>query len=66
MSTLGEEFATEQERCRELLIEYEKIGPAGAFGAVTIRMILKKADQAMAKNDLTEIVTLYEAMKGCK
>jgi len=64
--TLGEDYPNEQQRCRELLKLYEEIGPAGSFGAATIRGVLLRADEALANNDVVAMIRAYEEMKGCK
>lgn len=66
MSSVGEEFPKEQERVRELLLAYEKIGPAGTFGAAMLRQALARADQAAISGDLVSIIRSYEELKGCE
>lgn len=66
MSNLAEAFPAEQERVRELLVEYEKIGPSGAFGAMMLRQVLKEADAASMSGDVVRMLRAYEAMKECE
>jgi len=63
MSSIGEEFPKEQERCRDLLIQYKRIGPAGTFGARVIEIALKQADEAMASGDVVAILKAHKAMQ---
>jgi hypothetical protein len=64
--SLADAFLAEQNRCRELLAEYKKIGPAGLFGAACINNILQQADAAVMNGDTVAMLGLYEAMKGCE
>ncbi len=64
--TLGEDYPKEQARVRALLIEYESIGPAGAFGKVILNDILKRADEAAISGDLGAMIRSYQEMKGCQ
>jgi hypothetical protein len=66
MSSLGEEFPKEQARCRELLREYYKIGPAGRFGAAMIEQTLKDADQAVLSGDVVEMLQAFKKMQDCE
>lgn len=66
MSSLAEVFPAEQERVRELLKDYEDIGPSGAFGAAMIRQVLKEADAAAISGDVVRQLRAYEALKGCQ
>lgn len=63
MTSLGEQFPIEQERVREVLRQYEEIGPAGTFGAMGIRATLKRADQAAISGDLVEMIRVFQEMK---
>ena len=65
MSTLGDEYPRQQERCRELLEQYKEIGPVGMFGYAMISQVLREADQAAISGDLVEMIRCYEKMKGC-
>ena len=64
MATLGEEYPLEQARCRELLVQYERIGPAGMFGATVLRLVLKEADEAAVSGDLPRMVVAFREMKA--
>ena len=65
MSTLGDDYPRQQERCRELLEQYKEIGPVGMFGHAMISQVLREADQAAISGDLVEMIRCYEKMKGC-
>ena len=65
MSSVGEEFPKEQERVRELLSQFKAIGPAGAFGAMMIEQVLKRAERAAISGDIVAILKSYEELKGC-
>ena len=66
MSTLGTDFSREQERCRELISAYEKIGPAGAFGMLHIKDVLRQADQAVISGNVVAMIRCYKMMKDCQ
>lgn len=63
--SLAEAFPAEQERVRDLLSVYETI-PTGGFGAMMIRDVLKRAEQAAASGDVVAMLRSYEELKGCK
>lgn len=63
MTSLGEQFPIEQERVREVLRQYEAIGPSGQFGALFIRQTLKRADQAAISGDVVEMIRVFQEMK---
>jgi len=63
VTSVGEDDPREQERCRELLRWYESIGPAGAFGAMSIRETLREADIAALSGDLPRMLASYERMR---
>lgn len=62
--TLAEALPLEQARCRELLVAYKEIGPAGAFGAVVIEEALRQADVASASGDVVAMIRSYQELKG--
>lgn len=66
MSSVGEEYPKEQARLRELLNEYRKIGPAGAFGATMIEATIREAEAAAMSGDVVRVVRAFAAMQDCK
>lgn len=62
-SSVGEDFPNEQARARELLAEYNKIGPAGAFGAAVIEQALQRADKAAISGDVRAVLQSYQELK---
>ena len=64
--SLGEAYPREQARCRAVLGSYREIGPAGALGAMFIEDMLQRADRAVVKGDVVEMLRLYEEMLGTK
>lgn len=66
MTSVGIEFPKEQARVRELLDAYKSIGPAGAFGALMIERVLKRADDAMASGDVVQILRSFAELKECE
>ncbi len=65
VKSLGEALPEEQARCRELLIQYKEIGPAGNFAAIMIEQDLKNADEAVISGDIVAMMRAYQALKGC-
>jgi len=61
--SLGDAYPKEQARLRELLTEYEAIGPVGAFGLAVIKDVLRRADEAAISGDLVVMIRLYHEMK---
>lgn len=66
MESLGEALPKEQARCRELLVAYRSIGPAGNFGAMMIEQALQKADQAVISGDVAEMIRSFKELKEFK
>ena len=66
MPSVAEALPKEQARCRELLLQYKEIGPAGAFGALFIEQKLREADNALASGDVVRIVKAYDALTKCE
>lgn len=65
MGSVGEEYPKEQARCRELLGEYQAIGPAGSFGYAAISAVLKRAEEAAISGDPVAILRAFKEMKEC-
>lgn len=63
---LIEGLQEEMNRCRELLKQYEEIGPAGAFGKAAIQQRIKAAEASIASGDVVDMLRQYEALKGCQ
>lgn len=66
MASVGEEFPKEQERVRELLVEYRALGAVGVFGAVQLAATLKRADEAAMSGDLVAVLRSFQEMKECQ
>lgn len=67
MSSLGEEFPKEQERCRELLFSYAALrdtpGVNANFAIVMLQDLLRRADVAATTGDIVEMIHTYKEMK---
>ena len=61
--SLGEAYREEQARVRTILGYYKEIGPAGAFGAMMIEDVLRRADKAAIEGDVVAMVGLYKEMQ---
>lgn len=64
--SLADAFPLEQQRVRELLVEYEKLGPVGTFGAAVLRLALQEADAAAMSGDVVRMLSAYQALKECQ
>lgn len=64
--SLGDAFPLEQARCRELLAQYQAIGPAGRFGYLAISAVLERADLAAISGDVIAMMRTFAEMKGCE
>lgn len=62
---LMEGLLREMNRCRALIKEYEKIGPAGTFGRIMIQQDIDRAEKAMGGGDIVEMVAAFKALQGC-
>lgn len=58
-----EALMQELNRNRELLTEYEAIGPPGQFGAAIIRQSIKQGERAIAESDTVAMIRCYEDLK---
>jgi hypothetical protein len=65
LMNLMEGLIAEANRCRELVKEYEAIGPAGAIGALLIKQKIQDAERAMGSGDVLDMLKAYEGLKGC-
>lgn len=63
IETLGDALPKEIQRCQELLVDYESIGPAGAFGVGFIRAHIATALKAIAEGDVVAMLQSYNALK---
>ena len=63
MSNLAEAYPIEQARCRALLKEYQRIGPAGAFGINIIEQTLAEAERAVAAQDTVAMLVAFKRMQ---
>jgi len=60
--SVGEDFPKQQARLRELLKQYQAIGPAGTFGAMSIEQALKQAEEAAIGGDIIATLKAYQNM----
>lgn len=70
MSSLGDEFAIEQARCRQLLGAYKWLSGMPQvntkFAEAMIEDVLQRADRAVMSGDVIEMIRVYEEMRGCE
>ncbi len=60
---LIEEIQKECARCREVVVDYKSVGPAGMFGAAMIEADIRRAEAAIATGDLVAMVKVYAVLK---
>ena len=65
-TSLGVRFPIEQARVRKILTLYHEIGLPGRPGAFLIEQVLQRADQAIAGQDVVEMIRSYEEMLEVK
>jgi len=61
--SIGADYPHQLARCRELLEQYENIGPAGSFGALHIRNTIDYAKKAKSSGDVVMMVRAYALMQ---
>jgi hypothetical protein len=66
MANIIEGIQTQCDRCRELVTQYEQIGPVGAFGKLMIERDITEGEAAIASGDVVRMVQAYKALEGCK
>jgi hypothetical protein len=63
-TTLADALPLEMARVRdELLPEYRKLGPAGAFGQVMLCASLDEAAKALVSGDVVRMLRAYQVLK---
>ena len=62
---LIEGLQEEMNRCRELLIGYDEIGPIGIFAKTMITQQIKEAEKKISKGDTIGMLKSYEELKEC-
>ena len=62
--SLADGILQQQARCRELLAEYQRIGPAGFFGASMIDLALRRTEKAVMEGDTVAMLLCYEELRG--
>ena len=63
---LIEGLQKEMNRCRELLKQYEAVGPVGAFAKNMIQGDIRRAEDTIAHGDTVEMLAAYKQLQGCK
>jgi len=66
MANLIEGIQSECNRVRELITEYDAIGPAGRFGAAMLRQAVKDGEAAVASGDVVAMVKALKELQSCK
>jgi hypothetical protein len=64
--SVGTEFPDELHRLKEMLKQYEAIGPAGEFGATMLRQTIAVAERAWESGDVVAIVKAFALLRGCE
>ncbi len=61
---LMEGLLEELNRNRQLKLDYDEIGTAGTFGATMIQADIDAGEKAIGTGDVTEILRVYQSLKG--
>lgn len=64
--SLADAILREQARNRELLSQYQEIGPAGMFGAAMIRDLLGRTERAVMSGDVVAMIRCYQELQETK
>jgi hypothetical protein len=64
--SLGDALPRELQRNRQLLADYQSIGPAGNFGAAMIEANIRAAEQALASGDVIEMIRVYHELRDAQ
>ncbi len=62
---LIESLQNELNRCRELVVEYDAMGPVGVFAKTMITQEIKEAEKMISTGDTIGMLRLYEQLQGC-
>ena len=62
--TLVDTVRGELVRAKELKSQYESIGPAGAFGLLSINGAIERADKALTSMDAVDMVRVCKELQG--
>jgi hypothetical protein len=66
MENVIEGIQAECNRVRELLPQYEAIGPAGRFGLLMLQADIAEGGAAIASGDVVRMVRALDALRGCE
>lgn len=64
MTTIAEELPRQQARCRQILEQALKIGPAGTFLATMLRQSLARAERAAAQGDPVAMIQALNDLRS--
>lgn len=65
-NNLGDALLAEQQRVRQLRLEYAAIGPAGTFGGMMLDQLLAKTERAVMERDPIAMLQCYQELQECK
>jgi len=63
---LIEGIQAEQNRVRELLKEYDILGPTGVFGTMMLEQAIQHGDKSIASGDVVDMLAAHAELKGCE
>lgn len=61
-----EGLLSELNRVKELLTDYEDIGPAGVFGTIMLKQEIAQAEKAISSGDVVMMLQCYNSLKECQ
>lgn len=63
MSSVGSEWPKVRANLAVLIERYRELGPAGSFGLAVLEDLARRADDAWDKQDLKELLPLFDEMR---
>jgi hypothetical protein len=63
IETLGHALPKEIARVRELIEQYQSIGPSGQFGVVMMSHDVAEAENAILNGDVVAMLRVYQRLK---
>jgi hypothetical protein len=54
------------ERARELVRQYESIGPVGVFGKTVIQLAIREGEAAIASGDTVRMARAFKSLEECQ
>lgn len=63
---LIEAIQAECNRLRDVLPQYDELGPVGAFGGAMLRHCITEGEASIASGDVVRMVQALKGLRGCE